>query len=323
MIINFNFNLSKVEFIWQQNTSKYFAVNFLMENAKQKNFKAIIEEVLPSNNDIVEILKKDKNFVVLPDEIMGFGSLEVPTSRWNSNKYFSTRFDLIYNKNKNLQYYNSLFSSNKNTSQFLFASTKKQIIDDIISAFNQFQIKIVGISFYSKVLYDYILKVHGELSKQNLIVLEKEKDFKIYAFSAQNVLGFKKVDLSQNDQIFAKKFVKFAKNNLNKGNFYQNGTDEIISRTKVEREYPVEIMQKFQFAINVFKEYYKNSNLQIDFDKTVLLNTKNDENFSKDIIMLEFDRAKILSSYKKSMLYIAKKWGILWNKKVLKGESHL
>jgi hypothetical protein len=39
--------------------------------------------------------------------------------------------------------------------------------------------------------------------------------------------------------------------------------------------------------------------------------------------MLEFDRAKILSSYKKSTLYIAKKWGILWNKKVLKGESHL
>jgi hypothetical protein len=40
MIINFNFNLSKVEFIWQQNTSKYFAVNFLMENAKQKKLQS-------------------------------------------------------------------------------------------------------------------------------------------------------------------------------------------------------------------------------------------------------------------------------------------
>ena len=60
MIINFNFDTSKVEFIWQQNNNKYFAVNFLMEHIASKNFSAIIEEVLASSPDIVEILKKEK-----------------------------------------------------------------------------------------------------------------------------------------------------------------------------------------------------------------------------------------------------------------------
>lgn len=311
MIINFNFNLSKVEFIWQQNNNQYFAVNFLMENAIQKNFKAIIEQVLSSNSELVEILKKDKNFVVLPDEVMGFGNLEVPFSRWNANKYFSTRFDLIYNKNKNLSYYSSLYNSNKNISIYLFASTKKQIIDDIVSTFSQFQIKISGISFYSKVLHEYILKCHSELLKHNLLVLEKETDFKIYAYSDQNVLGFKKVNLSPNDQNFAKKYVKFAKNNLNKGNFYQNNTDELINKTKFEREYPVEFMQKIQFAIDDFKEYFKNSNLSIKFDKTVLLNAATEDSLEGDIISIEFDRIKILSSYKKSILYAPKKWSFV------------
>ena len=57
MIINFNFNISKVEFIWQQNNNKYFAVNFLMDSASKRDFKAIINEVMSSNEELKQILQ--------------------------------------------------------------------------------------------------------------------------------------------------------------------------------------------------------------------------------------------------------------------------
>ena len=204
MIINFNFDTSKVEFIWQQNNNKYFAVNFLMEHKYDKDFSAIIDEVLLEKPDILDALKKEKNYAVIPDEVMGFGFLEVPFSRWNSQKYFSTKFDLLYNKDKNLINYNELMRSNKSLSTYFFGSVKESIINQIISSFAKYQVKILGINFYGKLLIDYLTKSYPSLSKQNILIVGKEENVKIYAASMGKLVGYRKIDISRNNHIFAK-----------------------------------------------------------------------------------------------------------------------
>lgn len=315
MIINFNFNVSKVEFIWQQNKNQYFAVNFLMDSASKRDFKAIIEEVLSSNEEIIRILQKEKNYVVLPDDIAGYGNLDVPYSFWNSKNYFQTSFDTLYNKNNNLVYSNKLFNSNKNVSTYLFVSIRKQIIDDILNTFGKYSIRIMGMSTYSNVLYDYVIKNHGELSKHNILIFEKENNFNIYAVSHNFILGYKNVKLDANDQIFAKKYVKFAKNNLKQSGFYKNDMDDLIEKSKIEQEYPIDAMQKIRFTIDDFKNHFKTSKLNIIFDRTVLLNSKTDFESDNQIISLVFDKTKILASYKTSNIYLSRKRGLLWKRK--------
>lgn len=307
MIINFNFDTSKVEFIWQQNNNKYFAVNFLMEHVASKNFSAIIEEVLANSPDIVEILKKEKNYVIIPDEVIGYGFLEIPSSRLNSYKYFSTKFDLLYNKDKNLINYNELMSSNKSLSTYFFASTKQSIISEIISTFAKYQIRIFGISFYGKVLTDYLMKTHPNLAKQNILIIEKEQSIKIYASAMGKLVGYKKVDLSKNNQDFAKKYVKFIKNNVKVNYFTKKDIDKQIYQTQPEEDVKFDFIQKIDFAITDFKTHFVNSTYNVEFNKLVLLNTIPDVTLEDDKVNIEKDEVKILSSYKKSYIYPQKK----------------
>lgn len=307
MIINFNFETSKVEFIWQQNNNKYFAVNFLMEYISSKNFSAIIEEVLSTNQEILDILKKEKNFVVIPDEVMGYGFLEVPFSRWNSKKYFMTKFDLLYNKSNNLINYNDLLVSNKSLSTYFFASTKQTIINDIISTFAKYQVRVMGISFYGKLLTDYLIKNYPSLSKNNVLLIEKEQNLKIFAISMGKFVGYRKINISKNNQNFAKKYVKYIKNNIKNNDFSKIDIDKQINQLPEEEELKFDFIQKSNFAINDFKLHFSNSNEKLEFNKIVLFNAMTDVTLEDDIVNIEKDIVKILSSYKKSYLYPQKK----------------
>lgn len=307
MIINFNFDTSKVEFIWQQNNNKYFAVNFLMEHKLCKDFSAIIEEVLSNNPDILEILKKEKNYVIIPDEVMGYGFLEIPFSRWNSQKYFSTKFDLLYNKDKNLINYNELMRSNKSLSTYFFASTKQSSISEIISTFAKYQVKILGINFYGKVLIDYLIRTNPSLSKQNILVVEKEQNVKIYAVSLGRFIGYKKMNISKNNQSFSKKYVKFIKNNVKVNELSKKDIDKQLEQIEPDEELKFDFMQKIDFAISDLKSHFVNSSFDVEFNKIVLLNTISDVTLEDDIVNIERDIVKILTSYRKSYLYPQKK----------------
>ena len=63
-----------------------------MDSAQKRNFEAIIDEVLYVKPELIEILQKEKNYIILPDEIVGYGNIEVPYSLFNSKNYFKTRF---------------------------------------------------------------------------------------------------------------------------------------------------------------------------------------------------------------------------------------
>ena len=311
MIINFNFGLSKVEFIWQQNKNKYFAVNFLMEYSQTKNFEAIIDEVLSSNDEILNILKKEKNYVIVPDEVIGFGSLQVPASKRSGNKYFKIRFDLVYNKHNNLTYTNDLYSVENGISTYTFACAKKHVFEDIISAFGKFSVKIFGISYYSQVLSNYVLKYRADVSKHNFIIMEKETNLKIYGVAKGKVIGYKTVNLDKNYENYAKKYVKFTKNNLNGNGFSKIDVDKRIDRLKADAS-DLNDIDKVQFAFLDFKNYFKTSSLKLGFQKIVLLNPSAEMDLDNSIINLDYDRVKILTCFKSSDIYTPKKRGILW-----------
>ena len=157
MIIYFDFNTFQTRFIQQQNEQKSFAVDFLMGNAEKKDFSKIIEDFCKNNEEILNILKVEKNFVVLPDQIVGIDNLEVPTVQFSTkNKFFKTKFELLYNNKKNMIAYEKLYYKDKNKSIYHFAMTKFEIINQIIETFKKFNVLINGVSYFANVLSEYL-----------------------------------------------------------------------------------------------------------------------------------------------------------------------
>lgn len=264
MIINFNFNLSKIEFI-QQQSNNYFAVDFLMDYIAKRDFASMIKQACENNDELVKILKMEKNYVVLPDDVVGFGNLVVPASRRQSREYFLTKFDLIYNKFKNLVEVEDLYSMGKNSYTYVFCMVKKQIILEIVSAFSELNIKIVGINYYSRVLVDYLSNEHKNLTKDNCILVVDGK--KIIAVSKGFVLGCKIIKEENYD--FAKKFVEYTKANIKKLIGTNANMDEEIKGVKLSVKNSKEQDEKYELIVDDFVKHYENE-LGIYFDKNIV-----------------------------------------------------
>ena len=311
MIIYFNFNMNRVEFIRQQNGDDGFAVDFLMEYALTKNFSAIIDSVLQNNEKIIETLKKEKNYVVLPDEVVGLGNMEVPANRWKAKEYFDTKFNLIYNKYKNLTVVSEVYSKNRNAQTFCFCMTKTEIIYQIINSFNKYSVKINGMTFYSKLLTDYALNAKKELLKQNFLIIQNDKILKFIAVTNGQVVGNRILLADIKRENFAKKYIQFAKSTKNNQNFDINDLDKEIEKVKLPKAEKIDFEDKIKFTIADIKNFYANSNLKIKFDKIVLLDATNKVNvMNNETIKIDCNTQEILKNYQKSYLFLQKK-GIL------------
>ena len=304
MIIYFNFDTNQLEFFTQQNSEKYFAVNFLCENAKLKRFDKIITDVLENNKQIVTLLKKEKTIVVLPDEVVGYGCLEVPNSRFKSKQFFNTKFNLIYNKNNDITVISKVFSLNKNSKKYCFCALKTNIITQIINTFEKFGLRVAGITYYAKVLCDRLLSYKKELIKDNFIILQHETKLKLFAVSYGQVLGRKILDLFD-ENTFAKKFVEYSTGKKSKSisENLENGIKKIkIKKSSVSDE------NKITFALEDFNSYFKNEPYNINLEKIITFNLP--QNFSQYkycVVIDELTKENIFSMVKNGYFYPIKR----------------
>lgn len=281
MIIYFNFYRSKIEF-WQQNTYRYFAVDFLYDSVFSNDFKTIIDDVFKEKKEIIEFLKKEKNFLVLPDEVVGFGNMEVPFSRWHSKQYFSTRFNLIYNKNKDMVCKEILLNSNNKHSNYLFYFTRKIILNNILKGFLSFGIKIEKVSFLSKVILDALLKKHREFQKENIVVVYNGfSNVKLLIASFGNLLGFDTFDSSKNHDV----------NNLN------DTLGGIVKRNTIKEKNYADYTSKLIFNIENLVNYYKKEDLIIDIDKIIFINMENTLFEDSANVYFQIDDVEIIKSF--------------------------
>ena len=309
MIIYFDFNLCQIKFIKQQNEADSFAVNFLMEKAEKKDFKGIIEDFCKQNNKFLNKLKNENNFVVLPDQVVGFDSLQVPSTKFGKNKYFDNKFNLLYNQNNDLIVDSHIMTKEKNTTTFCFAMIKKDIILQVVETFKQYGIVIEGISYFSKVLSEYIFDNNKQLSKGNNIVVVYGKNILLLAISNSIIVGFQHIK-QNNKQSFANKYAFFLKNTENVKSFANKNFEKEIKSMKIEKKIIDFDLPKNEIYIEQFEKYFKNSNINLKFDKLCIINSKDKLaglNEPNTVVIKNYSEEKALLKYKKSPFYFVKR----------------
>lgn len=286
MIIYFNFNLSKVEFL-QQQSMQYFAVDFLVEQSLKKDFVSIIKEVCSNDNELLVRLKSEKNYVVLPDEVVGFGNLSVPASRWQARKFFLTKFNLIYNKFKNLYEVDDLFNTNKSAYTYIFCTLKKQIISDIINTFSEFGVRVGGATYYSKLVVECLMQDKQVTKSSCVVALNGEK---LIAVSNGLILGQRNLNY-KND--FAKKFVQYTKRNIKRLTVNSYVAEDKVNKVRLPALTQEQNKQKMFFELDSFMKYYENM-LGVQFNNNI-------------IEINNLDRKVVLGRYKRNYFYDGKK----------------
>ena len=139
MIIYFNFHKSCIELVRQRNDKEHFAVNFLKKHISSRDFKSIILEAFSSSSDIKPLLMAEKNIVVLPDEIMGFGNLTVPASYFKREENFKIKFNMMYNRDGSLLYDKSIISAGQGVVTYAFCAVKQNVLNEITDGGQSFQ----------------------------------------------------------------------------------------------------------------------------------------------------------------------------------------
>ena len=308
MIIYFDFNAHQTKFIKQQNEQESFAVDFLMEKAQKKDFCGIIDEIFEQNDLVLQILRKEKNFVVLPDQVVGFDNLEVPTVKFaTKNKFFKTKFDLLFNQKNNMSVFENLVFKDKNKSIFQFAMIKQDVINQVVETFKKHGVAINGISYFSYVLGEYLASQNRSFSKTNSLVIKN--NYNLFAYSNGILLGTKVLEFGKNKQIFAKKYAKFTQNRENLTKYLDKNFEKGIAQTKLEKQNEQSNLSKLEWLVDDFKASFEKSSLKIKFEKVFLINSKFDGQ-ADDINIFDFNNIsveQILQHYKKSPLYSLKR----------------
>ncbi len=265
MVICFDFNKSKILFIKQQNTKLNFAVDFLMSEKKYELNKYLENEFL-NNSSIVDILKKEKNFLVLPDEVVGYDMFSVPTVKFGKNQYFETKFNSLYNKSNTLNVYCQVLEKQKEQTSYNFYYLKKEVIESVITVFKRFNINLTGITFYSQCLIDFVFSSNKQITKGNSIVIFNSNNLKKYvAIHNGIILGFWQTN-DKFDGVNAKKYSNTLK--LRRRTVKAEDAEEVAMLTK----YKLELSQEEHF-VNQLKDF-ECSFKSFKFETIYLLNFK-------------------------------------------------
>lgn len=310
MIIYFDFSLGQIKLIKQQNDKQSFAVDFLIEKSQKKDFAGIIDELFEKNDQIAPILSKEKNYVILPDQVVGFDNLEVPSVKFGfKNKFFKTKFDLLFNQKNNMSVFENLYYKDKFKSIFQFVLIKKDIITQIVDGFKKHGVEINGISYFSAVLAEYLSENYKLFQKSNCLVVFNNESVDLFAYANGLLLGTRKVEIANNSQSFAKKFAKFTQNRQNLTKYLDQNFENSILQTKVERPNEEIVCAKYDWQISEFMSNFEKSNLNIKFNKAIVINRSFDIKLEAiDIVDLSVTQlSEILCSYKKSTLYSFKR----------------
>ena len=285
MIIYFDFDLSKIKLLQQQNNKKYFVVDFLNEYSQKKDFESIINFICAQNEELNGILRREKNYVILPNELVGVSNLTVPYSRSKVNKYFKTKFDLLYNKDEKMIVCEKLFSTDKNTSTYTFAAIREKYTDQIVNTFAKFGVKVSGMTYLSEVFSDFTLAKNKNLAKENFVIAYFGDYANFVAVSKSEVVFHQKLKMNVNG--LAKKFVSYIKTNYKNMSGNEEEFEEKISKLSKKATKKSINFEKVQIFFDQFIKNLKSSALEFKCEKMILIDNSEkklqDFNFDGDI----------------------------------------
>ena len=275
MIIHFDTDSSKVTLLQQQNDKKSFVVDFLYKrnmNENKFNFPSIIEKVC-AEKEIVKILKKEANTVVLPNDFVCIDTLTVPYEKRDTRRYMLSKFDLLYGGKDKFVLKDEMFSKNRNVATFLLYIAKSEIVSQIVKTFERFGVKIKNISFEASVLAESILPESKQFAKQNFLVVKIGKQiFEFVVLIKGRIFAHDKVSFESNE--LSKKYAKYVKANYKKLSDNTSVNEKEIEKIRVnlQKNDKTDLLPTF---IEDLKEFYRKSDFSIEFDNVIILDENN------------------------------------------------
>ena len=286
MVIYFDLEATKLKFMQQQNNKKYFVVDFLYNKSEPLSFENILTFALDENKEIIDIMKHEKNYVVLPNNAVSIINIKVPFSKREAKPYYSTKFNLMFPNASELLRKDMLYYSTKDSSEYVWYITKKDYINQIKNTFQKYGVKISGITYASEMQYSYLLKTKN-LSKENALVLDIKKGaFSYFAVSKNMIVAHQQINFD--DNLFAAKYAYFIKTNYKNLHLKNNDIDKNIEQTRANLQKNNEKALKFEFIVKEIKKYFENCDLSLSFNKVVVFDNQqclssdfvNEQNFS-------------------------------------------
>lgn len=318
----------------------------IADRNSEMNFYEFIKE-LAKNKEIfspqfVGSIKLDKKFLVLPDELIAYDCVTLPSLKpWKLGEALKLRLSVDY---KDFGAYNFTYKNiakTKQSSVFAIELVNQRQVNKILNIFKKYGIKVKGASFYSSCLTNFYTS-HVVLSKFGSVVVRLDKNhttilaishgFLVASYSIacgyEDILAgasYKQEEFSK--KMTAYKYICYELSNKSEESKKQKQAD--LSIEEIEKAFPTAktnlLAPMFQvrnasgkevIKQKIFEmlEYLKESDLQIYAEK-VIIDTESQEAFDalklQNSIRIDISESEIFDKIKPNPLLKVKKVSFL------------
>ena len=302
------------------------------QNLNSANFSELFsngEINLPE--ELINLLKKEKQFLVLPNEIVAFDYALMPTlSFWKIKQALNLKLGIDY---KNFEKYGKsykLLKKTKSNSMFAVQLAKYKNSKQLIDYFSNKGLKIKGINFYSGALANFYASHTRGSKNASIIVKISRTNTTIMAILHGAVVCTETLNCGEKEvyrnstykfdeysrKSIAHKYVCYSVSQMAEGN-----KENTVSREQIEKAYSktktTQMAGNFQSrSLNIIDLIHKKIDdmkmflLQSEFNtsvENVFVDVKNDEVFAKlkldDATKVYYPENEILKNQKTNKMF--------------------
>lgn len=252
---NYNLNVSeKALNEIEQKEHDYF--RWKLTELQESNLDEFIQKFLGFElelpEELISQIKSEKQFLILPDEIVAFDTITVPSlSPWKVIQALNLKLSLNYKDIDSYSKKYKLISKVKPNSIYAIQVSKSQIAKSFSDYFSKLGIKLAGVSFYSSLLGSFY-STHIRGAKQGSIIVKvSEKQTTILAIIHGFVVMTETLHAGESEiyknstyhygeysrRSLSHKFVCYSVSKIVGNGESKQKSDEVITREQIEKSY--------------------------------------------------------------------------------------
>lgn len=343
-IENLNYD-EKYKFMWKVSEQDFINLESFV-NAFSNN-----EIIIP--DELLSILKLEKQVLILPDDIIAFDTVITPIlSFFKSNQALNLKVSIDFNNIDSFGKTFKLVRKAKPNALYAVQLVKQKIAKSFMNYFSDNGIKIKGVNFYSAALASFYINHIRNAKNASIIVKISETQTTILAIIHGFVVGTETLNCGEKDvyrnstyrsdeysrRSLSHKFICYAVSNLTESN-----NDKIVTKDKIEKAYSktktnphagnfqsrsINIIDLIRKKVDDMIMLLSTSSFKTNIE-SVFVDVKNDEIFAKlklaNAVKVYYPEYEIFKSCKNSKMFNFNKlnlkntnkglsWKNLWSK---------
>ena len=164
----------------ENNTSSSKTKSYLvdtLEDIKNATLESFLNEITTNTEFLKQFqeFKPEKKFLVLPDELLGFDTITIPSlNPWKVKENLKLKMCATFNDISRLNISYKAVNKIKPNSIYAIQFIKEKTLSSILDSFRKNGFKFKGVNFYSSCLSDFYSS-HINLSKNGTVIIKVNK----------------------------------------------------------------------------------------------------------------------------------------------------